>query len=76
MDSVLYTRMARRLMYCKVILATSMVWFMLDVALIMYYIDCSDESRCPRAQESGIGPHEDSKHGEYMLSLGMCRWVD
>ncbi|XP_033640082.1 polypeptide N-acetylgalactosaminyltransferase 1-like [Asterias rubens] len=60
--------MARRLMYCKVILATSMVWFMLDVALIMYYSDCSDESRCPRAQESGIGPHEDSKHGGFQVA--------
>lgn len=39
--------MARRLVYCKVVLATSMVWFLLDVMLIMYYSECNNgDSRC------------------------------
>ncbi|GAB1597396.1 polypeptide N-acetylgalactosaminyltransferase 1-like isoform X14 [Argonauta hians] len=33
------------LQYCKIILATSMVWFILDVFLIMYYTDCAGNSR-------------------------------
>ncbi|XP_029633286.1 polypeptide N-acetylgalactosaminyltransferase 1 isoform X4 [Octopus sinensis] len=33
------------LQYCKIILATSMVWFLLDVFLIMYYTDCAGSSR-------------------------------
>lgn len=36
------------LQYCKIILATSMVWFLLDVFLIMYYTDCASSNRqCP-----------------------------
>ena len=30
-----------KLQYCKIILATSMVWFLLDVFLLMYYTDCA-----------------------------------
>ncbi|KAL5006915.1 hypothetical protein ScPMuIL_015721 [Solemya velum] len=30
-----------RLQYCKVIIATSLVWFLLDVILLMYYTDCT-----------------------------------
>jgi len=30
-----------RLQYCKIILATSLVWFLLDVVLLMYYTDCA-----------------------------------
>lgn len=26
---------------CKIVLVTSLVWFVLDVAVIMYYSDCS-----------------------------------
>lgn len=31
-----------RLQYCKIILATSLVWFLLDVFLLMYYTDCAN----------------------------------
>ncbi|XP_074658980.1 polypeptide N-acetylgalactosaminyltransferase 13-like isoform X2 [Tubulanus polymorphus] len=30
--------------YCKVIIATSLVWFLIDVVVIMYYTDCSPSS--------------------------------
>ncbi|XP_041478605.1 polypeptide N-acetylgalactosaminyltransferase 13-like [Lytechinus variegatus] len=56
--------MARRLVYCKVVLATSMVWFLLDVMLIMYYSECNSDSRCNnQALDHGVpreleGGHE------------------
>ncbi|CAC5397411.1 GALNT [Mytilus coruscus] len=31
----------RKLQYCKIILATSLVWFLIDVILLMYYTDCA-----------------------------------
>ena len=34
-----------KLQYCKIIIATSMVWFLLDVFLLMYYTDCSMNSQ-------------------------------
>ncbi|XP_052771535.1 polypeptide N-acetylgalactosaminyltransferase 13-like isoform X2 [Mya arenaria] len=33
-----------RLQYCKIILATSLVWFLLDVVLLMYFTDCATHS--------------------------------
>src|SRR6218665_1259487 len=30
----------RRFQICKVIIATSLVWFMIDVFLLMYFTDC------------------------------------
>ncbi|XP_019635132.1 PREDICTED: polypeptide N-acetylgalactosaminyltransferase 13-like isoform X1 [Branchiostoma belcheri] len=45
--------MARRLAYCKVIVATSMVWFMLDVMLILYYSEC--DTQCEKGKP-GPGP--------------------
>lgn len=38
--------MRRKLVYCNIVLATSMVWFMLDLALILYYSDCGKEVKC------------------------------
>ncbi|KAH9508567.1 Polypeptide N-acetylgalactosaminyltransferase 13 [Bulinus truncatus] len=35
-----------RFHYCKVIIATSMVWIMLDVFLLMYFTDCTNGPRC------------------------------
>lgn len=31
----------RKIQYCKIILATSLVWFLIDVILLMYYTDCA-----------------------------------
>lgn len=33
-----------RLHYCKIILATSLVWFLLDVFILMYFTDCAANS--------------------------------
>lgn len=30
-----------KIQYCKVIIATSLVWFLLDVFLLMYFTDCT-----------------------------------
>jgi hypothetical protein len=39
-----------KLQYCKVIIATSLVWFMVDVFLLMYFTDCTaDQPNCDRA---------------------------
>ncbi|XP_071477681.1 polypeptide N-acetylgalactosaminyltransferase 13-like [Diadema antillarum] len=54
--------MARRLVYCKVVLATSMVWFLLDVMLIMFYSECNNDSRCGNQPlDHGI-PREEGGH--------------
>ncbi|XP_033099064.1 polypeptide N-acetylgalactosaminyltransferase 1-like isoform X1 [Anneissia japonica] len=45
--------MARRLMYVKVVLATSMVWFMLDIMLIMYYSECNSQNNCNQGNAHG-----------------------
>ena len=42
-----------RLQYCKIIIATSLVWFLLDVFLLMYFTDCAVHT-----------PNCDGKHEE------------
>ena len=45
--------MARwRYQYCKVIVATSLVWFLLDVILLMYYTDCATPT-CDKDNQAG-----------------------
>ena len=34
-----------RLQYCKVVIATSLVWFLVDVFLLMYFTDCTMTSQ-------------------------------
>src|SRR5258708_1096708 len=31
----------RRLQYCQVVIVTSLVWFLLDVFVLMYFTDCN-----------------------------------
>ncbi|XP_064647389.1 polypeptide N-acetylgalactosaminyltransferase 13-like isoform X2 [Lineus longissimus] len=46
--------MARwRYQYCKVIVATSLVWFLLDVVLLMYYTDCATPASCDKTKDGG-----------------------
>ncbi|XP_013383815.1 polypeptide N-acetylgalactosaminyltransferase 1 [Lingula anatina] len=33
-----------KLQYCKIVIATSLVWFLLDVFLLMYYTDCTNNT--------------------------------
>ncbi|CAH1790273.1 unnamed protein product [Owenia fusiformis] len=44
-----------RYQYCKVIIATSMVWFLLDVVLLMYYTDCASNPSCDQNREVAPG---------------------
>lgn len=34
----------KRLQYCKIILATSVVWFLIDIFVIMYFFECANPS--------------------------------
>ncbi|XP_062600306.1 polypeptide N-acetylgalactosaminyltransferase 1-like isoform X1 [Saccostrea cucullata] len=42
-----------RLHYCKIILATSLVWFLLDVFILMYFTDCAANSANTNCKEHG-----------------------
>lgn len=54
-----------QLHYCKIILATSLVWFLLDVFILMYFTDCAansvntnckqDHQEEPKKQQDGGG---------------------
>lgn len=47
-----------RLHYCKIILATSLVWFLLDVFILMYFTDCAANSVNTNCKQDH---HEESK---------------
>ncbi|XP_070566257.1 polypeptide N-acetylgalactosaminyltransferase 1-like [Ptychodera flava] len=47
---------SRRFMYCKVVLATSMVWFLFDVMLLLYYSECSSLSTRSNCNDENGGP--------------------
>lgn len=47
-----------RLHYCKIILATSLVWFLLDVFILMYFTDCAANSINTNCKQDH---HEESK---------------
>lgn len=47
-----------RLHYCKIILATSLVWFLLDVFILMYFTDCAANSVNTNCKQNH---HEESK---------------
>ena len=53
-----------RLQYCKVIIATSLVWFLLDVLLLMYYTDCTAMSSCADSSGNAGGPGATGVPGE------------
>ena len=47
-----------RMQTCKIILATSLIWFLIDVVLLLYYTDCGGNG-CAGAAD-GKGPSADS----------------
>lgn len=52
-----------RLHYCKIILATSLVWFLLDVFILMYFTDCAANSvntNCKQDHQEGPKKQQDS----------------
>jgi hypothetical protein len=62
-----------RLHYCKIILATSLVWFLLDVFILMYFTDCAANSantNCKEhRQESKRGPDSGGGGGGFLGKL-------
>lgn len=49
-----FTRM-RRFAYCKVVLATSLVWVMLDMFILLYFSECN---KCDEKKERGLPGRE------------------
>uniref|UniRef100_A0A4W5QXZ1 Polypeptide N-acetylgalactosaminyltransferase 13 n=1 Tax=Hucho hucho TaxID=62062 RepID=A0A4W5QXZ1_9TELE len=41
----------RRFAYCKVVLATSLVWVMLDMFILLYFSECN---KCDDKRERGL----------------------
>jgi polypeptide N-acetylgalactosaminyltransferase len=41
----------RKFAYCKVVLATSLVWVLLDMFLLLYFSECN---KCEEKQERGL----------------------
>ncbi|CAD5111402.1 DgyrCDS712 [Dimorphilus gyrociliatus] len=49
----------KHLQYCKIILATSVVWFLLDIFLIMYFFECANptancETKVKQTEKQGL----------------------
>lgn len=53
----------RRFAYCKVVLATSLVWVMLDMFILLYFSECN---KCDNIKERGLPGRE----GEQEPDLG------
>lgn len=50
----------RRFAYCKVVLATSLVWVMLDMFILLYFSECN---KCDDRKERGLpGRDGESSH--------------
>lgn len=45
----------RRFAYCKVVLATSLVWVMLDMFILLYFSECN---KCDNIKERGLPGRE------------------
>jgi len=45
----------RRFAYCKVVLATSLVWVMLDMFILLYFSECN---KCDNKKERGLPGRE------------------
>ncbi len=45
---------------CKIILATSLIWFLIDVILLLYYTDCRGADCAGAKGEDGRGPSADA----------------
>ncbi|KAH0627086.1 hypothetical protein JD844_002480 [Phrynosoma platyrhinos] len=47
----------RKFAYCKVVLATSLVWVLLDMFLLLYFSECN---KCDEKKERGLPPGDDN----------------
>lgn len=61
---LLHFRM-RRFAYCKVVLATSLVWVMLDMFILLYFSECN---KCDNIKERGL-PGRDGKFNNAHIHL-------
>lgn len=63
----------RRFAYCKVVLATSLVWVMLDMFILLYFSECN---KCDNIKERGL-PGREGERGNRLgtrnLSLLLLR---
>uniref|UniRef100_A0A4W5LSK2 Polypeptide N-acetylgalactosaminyltransferase 1 n=1 Tax=Hucho hucho TaxID=62062 RepID=A0A4W5LSK2_9TELE len=46
----------RRFAYCKVVLATSLVWVMLDMFILLYFSECN---KCDDKRERGLPENQE-----------------
>ena len=63
-----------KLQYCKVVIATSLVWFLLDVFLLMYFTDCTMSSEACEHGEAGrrvAGGASGPRHGTTQAPGGL-----
>ncbi|XP_071158660.1 polypeptide N-acetylgalactosaminyltransferase 13-like isoform X10 [Mytilus edulis] len=66
----------RKLQYCKIILATSLVWFLIDVILLMYYTDCAamgNSSDCNNKDNTKQHKKEEKGFFEKILPKNILR---
>lgn len=52
----------RRFAYCKVVLATSLVWVMLDMFILLYFSECN---KCDNIKERGLPGREGELEGNH-----------
>lgn len=70
----------RRFAYCKVVLATSLVWVMLDMFILLYFSECN---KCDDKKERGLPgrdgecvlPHIDMLRQRHTLTSPLASWV-
>lgn len=55
----------RRFAYCKVVLATSLVWVMLDMFILLYFSECN---KCDNIKERGL-PGREGERGNDLGTL-------
>lgn len=53
----------KKIAYCKVVLATSLVWVLLDMFLLLYFSECN---KCDEKKERGL-PAGDGKFSTYII---------
>ncbi|KAL8165854.1 UNVERIFIED_CONTAM: hypothetical protein K2H54_055666 [Gekko kuhli] len=51
----------RKFAYCKVVLATSLVWVLLDMFLLLYFSECN---KCDEKKERGLPPGEEAERAQ------------
>lgn len=56
-DPLTHFERMRRFAYCKVVLATSLVWVMLDMFILLYFSECN---KCDDKKERGLPGRDDT----------------